>query len=125
MRASKDLVHVLVLPEDDANRQLVNGFSMEFPTRQIQALRVAGGWRKVLRHFEPDHLNPMDKYPARLMVLLMDFDGKRDRLDQARAVIPEHLIDRVFVLGAWTESEDLRQAKLALRARPADPVCLT
>ena len=108
MSANPHLLHVLVLPENDANRQLVNGFLMEFPTRQIQPLRVAGGWRKVLSGFESDHLSGMDKYPDRLMVLLIDFDRQAGRLDEAKAVIPEHLMDRVFVLGAWDEPEDLK-----------------
>jgi hypothetical protein len=96
-----------VLPEDDANLQLATGFVLEFPTRQIQRLPVAGGWREVLSRFESDHLAAMDKYPDRLIVLLIDFDGQDDRLDKAKAAIPEHLMDRVFILGAWEEPEDL------------------
>ncbi len=42
------------------------------------------------------------------MVLLIDFDGKHDRLEQAKSVIPDNLKDRVFVLGVWTEPEALR-----------------
>jgi hypothetical protein len=50
----------------------------------------------------------MDKYPNRYMVLLIDFDRSEERLDYARRFIPEHLIDRVFVLGTWSEPEDLK-----------------
>jgi hypothetical protein len=42
------------------------------------------------------------------MVLLMDFDGRADRMGEARNSIPDRMIDRVFVLGAWTEPEALR-----------------
>jgi hypothetical protein len=42
------------------------------------------------------------------MVLSIDFDHQRDRLDRAMAVIPENLKDRVFVLGVWTEPEALK-----------------
>jgi hypothetical protein len=52
----------------------------------------------------------MDKNENRLMILLIDFDGKDDRLDKARATVPSHLIDRVFVIGARTNPEHLRQA---------------
>jgi hypothetical protein len=107
MSANPYLPHILVLPEDDANRQLANGFLMEFPTRQIQPLRASGGWRKVLSRFESDHLSDMDKYPDRLLILLIDFDRRSGRLEEAKAVIPEHVKDRVFVLGAWDEPEDL------------------
>lgn len=46
------------------------------------------------------------------MVLLIDFDGHHERLSEMKAVIPVRLIDRVFVLGAWTEPEQLRSAGL-------------
>ena len=46
------------------------------------------------------------------MVLLIDFDGKKDRMNLAKEVIPSHLTERVFVLGVLTEPEDLRKASL-------------
>ncbi len=103
--------HVLVLPEDDANRQLANGFLLDqsLSTRKIQVLEEAGGWNEVLDRFKSDHVIELDRYPQRFMVLLIDFDGREDRLGTARAVIPDHLKDRVFVLGAWSEPEALRQ----------------
>jgi hypothetical protein len=74
----------------------------------MQVLPVAGGWRKVLKQFESDHVSRMDRFPDRFMVLLIDFDGKQDRLKKARAAIPERMVGRVFVLGAWTKPEALR-----------------
>ena len=101
--------HVLVLPEDDANSQLANGFLLHPNlSAQVQVLPVAGGWLKVLDCFESDHVDAMAKFPNRTMVLLIDFDGQRGRLDRAKAVIPGNLKDRVFVLGVWTEPEALR-----------------
>ena len=112
MSADKHQPHVLVLPEDDANRQLARGFLLDqsFSARRIQVLRVAGGWKKVLDRFESDHIAGMERYPDRLMVLLIDFDGDKDRVTHAKNVIPERLIDRVFVLGVLTEPEDLKRA---------------
>ncbi|MGA2594459.1 MAG: hypothetical protein ABSH32_31560 [Bryobacteraceae bacterium] len=107
MSVNRNRPHAFVLPEDDANLQLATGFVLECPTRQIQRLPVAGGWREVLTRFKSDHLAGMDKYPDRLMVLLIDFDRQDGRLGEAKAVIPEHLRERVFVLGAWDEPEDL------------------
>ena len=116
MSVNKFLPHVLVLPEDDANRQLANGFllddSLAIRRRRIQVLEEAGGWAEVLDRFKSDHIVEMERNANRFMVLLIDFDGKQSRLEKARAVIPEHLNDRVFVLGAWTEPEDLRKANL-------------
>ena len=46
------------------------------------------------------------------MVLLIDLDGIERRLGEAKAKIPEHLTDRVFILGALTSPEALKQADL-------------
>ena len=106
--------HVLVLPEDDANRQLANGFiqDQDVSTRRIQVLEPAGGWMRVMECFKSDHVRAMETCPLRSMVLLIDFDGKKDRMNLAKEVIPSHLTERVFVLGVLTEPEDLRKASL-------------
>ena len=82
--------HVLVLPEDDANRQLANGFLLDraLSTRSIQVLEEVGGWNEVLDHFLSDHVAAMDRYPQRSMVLLIDFDRDVDRLSYVRARFP-------------------------------------
>jgi len=53
MSVNKYLPHVLVLPEDDANRQLANGFQLDvfLATRRMQILEEAGGWQEVLNRF--------------------------------------------------------------------------
>jgi hypothetical protein len=102
--------HVLVLPEDDANRQIANGFGLEIGgLRQFQILGPAGGWHKVLELFRSVHIAEMERCASRTMVLLVDFDESSGRLGQLKEVIPSHLSDRVFVLGVWTEPEDLPQ----------------
>jgi hypothetical protein len=50
MSVDKYSPHVLVLPEDDANRQLANGFHLNTDwnrSRQMQVLAAAGGRTKV------------------------------------------------------------------------------
>jgi len=114
MSVNKYQPHVFVLPEDDANRQLANGFLLDLAIsiRKIQVLRPAGGWAKVLDCFISDHLVEMDRYPDRFMVLLIDFDRDEERSTKAKAQIPPGLADRVFILGTLGEPEDLRQANL-------------
>ena len=111
MSVNRDRQHVLVLPEDDANLRLANGFHKQVDWdryRQMQVLPVAAGWREVLSLFKSDYVADMDRRPARFMVLLIDFDEHEDRLTEANAAIPERLASRVFVLGAWSEPEDLK-----------------
>jgi len=109
--ANKHLPHVLVLPEDDANRILANGFRLELDStrqKQMQIDPVARGWRALLELFVSDHIPAMTRYPNRFVVLLIDFDRKDDRLNYAKSQIPDHLEDRVFILGVWSEPEDLK-----------------
>lgn len=111
MSVNKFRPHVLVIPEDDANRELANGFHLQVDSLgQMQVLPVAGGWNEVLKRFQSDHVTEMDRYASRFMVLLIDFDEKGDRLKIAKAAIPQHLADRVFVLGTWSEPEALKAA---------------
>ena len=97
-----------MLPEDDANRQLANGFHLEFATRQFQVLNVAGGWRKVLEEFLNTHVAEMGRNPNRHMILLIDLDGQEERLAAAVAQVPAHLTERVFILGVLSEPEKLK-----------------
>lgn len=110
MSVNKFQPHVYVLPEDDANRQLANGFLLhpDLATRNIQVLPEAGGWREVLRSFGSDYASGMERYHQRFMVLLLDFDGDVDRLTHAQACIPSELLPRVFIIGTLTQPEALR-----------------
>lgn len=115
MSVNKYLPHIFVLPEDDANRQIANGFLLDnsLAIRQIQILEEAGGWNQVLERFCAIYAAEMDRCQHRFMVLVIDFDGQADRLKRAKDEIGRnwsHLMDRVFVIGSWSEPESLRQA---------------
>lgn len=114
MSVNRNRPHILVLPEDDANRQIANGFLLYPPlfNRRIQVLEEAGGWTQVLDRFNSDHSTPMDRWSDRLMVLLIDFDGRAGRLEEARSRLPPRFNERVFILGALSKPEALRQAGL-------------
>lgn len=103
--------HIHVLPEDEANRQLANGFHLNVfyhRQRQMQILPPAGGWLTLLEVFNAVHTIEMDRNENRLMILLIDLDGRPDRLDYAMKEIPERLADRVFILSTLTEPEGLK-----------------
>lgn len=109
------LPHVLILPEDEADLNLANGFHQQIDwdrQRQIQVLNEAGGWRAALELFKAEHIHYLQKYPTRFMILLIDFDAEEGRWDFAQTYIPEYLKERVFVLGVWGEPEDLRRVGL-------------
>lgn len=111
MSVNKFQPHVYVLPEDDADRQIANGFLLgpSLLDNRIRILEEAGGWNEVIERFCSTYAAEMDRYPDRHMVLVIDFDGKPDRFEVVRKRIPQHLLDRVFVLGALNDPENLRQ----------------
>lgn len=105
--------HVLVLPEDDANRQIVNGFLLDpsLNLRAIQALPIAGGWVKVREDVCSTQATQLRKYPNRHLVLLIDFDGEvTERTHRFQESIPADVRDRVYLLGTQVEPEPLRKA---------------
>lgn len=112
MSANRYSEHLVVIPEDDANRQILNGFrnTLGVDLRKIHVEAVAGGWRKVLSNFESDHVPMMGKFPKRHILLLIDFDNDPNRIDEIKSVIPEQWSDRVFVLGVLSEPEDLSRS---------------
>jgi hypothetical protein len=104
--------HILVLPEDDANRQIANGFILHqgLIPRAIQVLPVAGGWGHVVDKFMSDYVPTMRQYEHRCVVMLIDFDGHYEqRFNRVKNDIPGDLNDRVFVLGVLSCPEELRR----------------
>jgi hypothetical protein len=104
------LPHVLIIPEDDANRQIANGFLLNHSvdTGRIQLEVEAGGWSHALAQFKRVYVPEMNKWEQRFILLLIDFDEDGNRFKEAQSAIPENLRNRVFVLGAWSNPERLR-----------------
>jgi hypothetical protein len=102
--------HILILPEDRANAEIANGFLLNsnLNERSIQVLPFEHGWTTVVNKFIDSHVSKMRLYPERMIVLLIDFDEKADRLNDVNAKIPSDLKDRVFVLGVLSEPEKLK-----------------
>jgi hypothetical protein len=74
----------------------------------MQVLNEAGGWLDVIQCFKTEHVPEMDRNAKQFTVLLIDFDKQQNRRNNIQAEIPDRLKERVFVLGAWSEPEDLR-----------------
>ncbi len=109
MSTNKYKPHILVLPEDDANRQIANGFILDLNLnrRAIQVLPEARGWEDLVKKFTNDYASTMRQYPDRMIALLIDFDEHEDRLIYVKDQIPDDLEERVFVLGVLSEPESL------------------
>ena len=72
----------------------------------------AGGWLKVIEQFLSDYVTYLRDSPKVFVLLLIDFDQDEDRLAQVKGKLPGSLAQRVFVLGALGEPEDLKKAGL-------------
>ena len=104
--------HVIVMVEDDADRQIANGFLLDpsIKLRNIQVLNPAGGWGKVLDSFVANHVAELRRLPQRHLVLLIDFDDDvDDRTEHFVSQFPPDVKDRVFLLGTHGEPEPLRK----------------
>jgi hypothetical protein len=110
--SNKYLPHIHVLAEDDANRQIANGFLLDLnvDNRAVQVLPLADGWKKAVEEFKKKYASDMKQLSERRMVFLIDFDNNfENRLSYVEKYIPEELKARVFVLGVLSEPENLRR----------------
>lgn len=117
MSANNHRPHLLVLPEDDANRQILVGFRNYHAvnSRQMPIQNVAGGWLKALDTILEEHVVTMRTYPNRHVLLVIDFDNRLARRDEIVGQIPQDLQERFFVIGCLDEPERLFTS---LRTRP-------
>ena len=109
MSVNKYIRHILVLPEDDANRQIANGFTRNLNSSTIQVVPIADGWEKAVDQLTNDYARGMRQFPQRMIVLLIDFDEDENRLSYVKSKIPDDLKERVFILGVKSEPESLRR----------------
>ena len=115
--SNKYIEHLWVLPEDDANRQLVNGMeqNLDLDTRRIDVLTPAGGWSNVLAVLtDRSMIHQLESNSKRHLLLLIDFDnhiGQRIQLYQAhKALLQPAVADRVYLLGSMETPERLKAA---------------
>lgn len=104
--------HLVVIPEDDANRQIINGFKKDYriKSRQINVETPAGGWLKALEYFNDCLEKSMRNYKDRHVLIVIDFDEDVDRINQAKLMIPADLKERVYILGYFSEPENIRSS---------------
>jgi len=111
MSVNKFKPHVWVIPEDDANRQIVGGFLLHdtVDDRAVGVRAPAGGWPKVLEIFESEYLPLLRESSNAHVVMLIDFDLNENRREHFEIRIPEEVRSRVFVVGSKDEPEVLRR----------------
>ena len=105
--------HVYVIPEDDRNRQIADGFVLHDQVKdtRIQVVPPAGGWSRVIDTFRDEYIAKLREYTAAHVVLLIDFDRQfKKRKARFEREVPDELTTRVFVVGAKDNPEALKKA---------------
>jgi hypothetical protein len=109
---NKYLSHIFVVPEDDADRQVADGFALHHAVKvpRIQVMPVAGDWPNVLKTFKDEYIQTLRRYTEARVVMLIDFDGRiDDRRAEFNKAIPDDLTARVFVVGSKHNPEALKK----------------
>lgn len=94
--------HVYVIPEDDRDRQIADGFVLHHQVKdtRIQVVPAAREWRHVLEAFRDEYIPNLRNFPDAHVVMLIDFDGQVEtRKTVFESEIPADLKTRVFVIG--------------------------
>ena len=114
-KVNKFKEHLVVIPEDPVNREIVNGFLLhsEVDERALRILpphrdKKKGGWKRVIKRFKTLH-NSMRELKYRYVLLLIDFDKNKERFNRIRNKIPNELEARVFIMGTFSEPEELKK----------------
>ncbi len=112
MGINKELPHLLILPEDDAYRDLANGFVNydAVADNRIHIAKPAGGWLKLLDVFSQEYESSVRDNRSRHVLLLLDLDGRCGRYsEKVLPKIPEEIRDRVFILSCNDEAENFKK----------------
>jgi hypothetical protein len=106
--------HVIILPEDDADRQIANDFCSSHhlinANMNVQVVNEAGGWRRAQDLLEQTYVPYLQKFMRSRVVLVIDFDSRPARRIDVLRNIPKELQARVFVIRSLTNPEELKSS---------------
>jgi hypothetical protein len=105
--------HLYIVPEDDRNRQIADGFLLHHAVAEtrVRVMPPPGGWGRVRDTFMKEYVPLLRQYEYANVVLLIDFDGSpEERRNEFKSRIPGEFQDRVFVIGPLREAEPLKRA---------------
>jgi len=105
--------HLLILSEDNAYKDMANGFAGHFAVDgdKINIVKPAGGVQKLLALFLQTYAAGLLKYQNRHVLLLFDLDGNPNH--HLKTIIfnqiPNDIKSRVFFLCGLNEAEDIKR----------------
>ncbi|MEY3221932.1 MAG: hypothetical protein RLZZ203_788 [Cyanobacteriota bacterium] len=104
---------LIVLVEDDAHRQIVNGFCLDLNVAidRIHLLQEARGWVNVKDEFKEKYIQKLRQNINKHILLIIDRDVYQNREIHVRECIPEDIKNRVFILVFNPNPETLKDNK--------------
>lgn len=107
-----------VIPEDDADRQIADGFVNDLRVKNVvQVMPLAGGWKKVIKEIVDVYIPILRKYKELRVVGVIDCDGRENRILTELKEIPVDVRKRVFILGTLITPEEFK-ASVGLHFAP-------
>lgn len=108
---NRERPHLYIVPEDDADRQLANGFISYYEVnhRQVQVLNEADGWPKVIDTILNEYIPILRRYPHAHVLGLIDCDDRENRIQKKLDLFPDDFRDRIFLLGFTKDPEKFKR----------------
>lgn len=105
--------HLLILLEDKAHNDIVNGFclNLNVDEDQIERLQKARGWVNVKDKFEKKYIPKLRQNVNKHILLIIDWDIYQNRGTYVQEYIPEDIKNRVFILVFNPNPETLKDNK--------------
>jgi hypothetical protein len=76
----------------------------------MQIVAPAGGWLKALEKLRTEYFAVLERNLNCRVLVLIDCDQDPNRIVEAIGTMPEHLRERIFVLGTLRDPESLQSA---------------
>lgn len=101
--------HLIIVAEDEALHAVVNGFLLNnsINTNTCKLMPYSRGWTKV-EDQTSGYSRDLEKTPCRRVLFVIDFDKNGKRLNRFKCKFPQELHDRMFVIGPWSNVENLK-----------------
>lgn len=113
MTVNKYKPHLFVIPEDDADRQLANGFVLHHEVSgEVQIVKEAGGWIKVIETITEEYVPLLKQNPNAHVLGIIDCDNDGERIKKLLDDFPSDVQDRIFLLGVF---DDPQQFKISVQ----------
>lgn len=116
--------NLLILCEDAINRDIAKGFILGLhdlhgflnPSPIETHHELAAGWCKAIDNLENSWINKLQDNPNLFLLVLIDSDGRMDRIQEIKSKLPNDLINRISVMGCFHQPETLKkQAHTAIK----------